>query len=71
MKTVLRSDELTCPSCIVKIEKALGRLDGVEEAKVQFGSGKIVVEHDPEQAPRDALVQAVRAAGYESRVAPF
>ncbi len=71
MKTILRSDELTCPSCIVKIEKALGRVDGVKQAEVKFGSGKIVVEHDPERASKEALVGAVRAAGYDSRVSPF
>ncbi len=38
MKTVLRSKELTCPSCIAKIEKALTAVDGVETAKVFFNS---------------------------------
>ena len=30
--TVLRSDELSCPSCVPKIEKALRGLPGVETA---------------------------------------
>ncbi|MEL7674654.1 MAG: heavy-metal-associated domain-containing protein, partial [Chloroflexota bacterium] len=34
MKTILRSQELSCPSCVAKIEKALNGLDGVEAAKV-------------------------------------
>lgn len=71
MKTILRSDELNCPSCIAKIEKALKALPGVTAAKVNFSSGRIDVEHDPAQASADQLRQAVRAVGYDSRVSAF
>ncbi len=46
-KTILRSDEFSCPSCVVKIEKALKALPGVAEAKVHFNTGRIEVAHDP------------------------
>lgn len=71
MRTILRSRDLSCPSCIAKIEKALGRVEGVSRAEVHFASGKIVVEHDPESAPTEALVRTVRNAGYESKVSHF
>lgn len=71
MKTVLRSQEFSCPSCVAKIERALTGLEGVDEAKVHFNTGRIVVEHNPQQASADELVKAVRAAGYEAKVAPF
>ena len=71
MKTLLRSDELSCPSCIAKIEKQLNGVEGVETAVVHFNTGKIEVEHDEERASRDTLVETVRKAGYESRVASF
>lgn len=71
MKTILRSQDLSCPSCIVKIEKALQKVDGVERAEVKFNSGKIEIEHDPERAPANALVETVRGVGYESTVSPF
>ena len=48
-KTTLRSQELTCPSCVAKIEKALGALDGVELAKVPQ-HGRIEVQHDAARA---------------------
>jgi len=70
MKTQLRSRELSCPSCVAKIEKALLAVDGVTTAKVHFNTGRIEVEHD-EQTPEEALVQAVRAAGYEAEVSAF
>ena len=71
MKTLLRSQELSCPSCVAKIEKALKAVDGVQDAKVHFNTGRIEVEHDPDQAAGETLVEAVRSVGYESRVAPY
>lgn len=70
MKTLLRSQELSCPSCVAKIEKALKGLKGVEQAKVHFNTGRIEVEHDGE-VTADQLVQSVQAAGYEAKVSPF
>jgi copper ion binding protein len=70
-KTTLRSQELTCPSCVAKIEKALGALDGVELAKVHFNTGRIEVQHDAARASVDDLVKAVRGAGYEAKPAAF
>jgi copper chaperone len=71
MKTILRSQEFSCPSCVVKIEKALHSLVGVEEAKVHFNTGRVVVEHDPEQISANELVKTIKAAGYEAKVAAF
>jgi copper chaperone len=71
MKTVLRSQELTCPSCVAKIEKALTGLPGVEQAKVFFNTGRIEVMHDPQVVPGEALEKAIRAIGYEARVSAF
>ncbi len=71
MKTILRSKELTCPSCIAKIEKALKAVNGVEEAKVFFNTGRIEVQHDPEQVSGADLEKAIRAVGYEARVSAF
>ena len=71
MKTILRSAELTCPSCVAKIEKALKALDGVQQATVHFNTGRIEVEYEDDEVTGEALVKAVRSAGYEATVAPF
>jgi copper chaperone CopZ len=70
-KTLLRSQELSCPSCVAKIETALKALDGVSDAKVFFNTGKIEVQHDPQTVNAEELVKAVKAVGYEASVAPF
>jgi copper chaperone len=71
MKTILRSKELTCPSCVVKIEKALTAVAGVETAQVFFNTGRIEVQHNPEQVKAQDLEKAIRAIGYEATVSAF
>jgi copper chaperone len=71
MKTTLRSQELSCPSCVAKIEKALKGMKGVSEAKVYFNSGRIEIEHDHEKASPDDLINKVRSVGYEARKSTF
>jgi len=71
IRTVLRSDEFTCPSCVAKIEKALAATPGVTKARVHFSTGRIEVEHDAASAPVETLVSAVKSAGYEARPAAF
>lgn len=70
-KTILRSDEFSCPSCVTKIEKALKATAGVTSAKVHFNTGRIEVEHDAAAAPVEALVAAVKSAGYGARPTAF
>jgi copper chaperone CopZ len=69
--TTLRSQELSCPSCISKIERELERVEGVERVDVRYSSGRIIVEHDPERAPTEALIQAVGRAGYAAKASAF
>ncbi len=70
MKTLLRSQELSCPSCVAKIEKALAAVEGVSDAKVHFNTGRIEVEHD-QKVSEEKLVETVRGVGYEAYVSPF
>lgn len=70
-RTVLRAEGFSCPSCVVKIEKQLGRLDGVKQVKVHFASSRVEIEHEPEVASVDALVKAVAKAGFASRPSAF
>ncbi|MDZ7921479.1 heavy metal translocating P-type ATPase [Rhodoferax sp.] len=55
---------MTCASCVMRVEKALKKVPGVDSATVNLAteSARIAV-HDPELEPR--LRRAVRDAGYE------
>ena len=63
-RTLLRAEGFSCPSCVNKIEKQVGRVEGVDEVKVHFASSRIEIDHDPAVASVDDLVAAVRKAGY-------
>ena len=69
--TTLRAEGFSCPSCVAKIEKQVGRLPGVESVKVHFASARIEVVHDPSTASTDDLVAAVAKAGYTARPSAF
>ncbi len=66
MKTILRSSELSCPSCVVKIEKALKSVPGVSDAHVHFETGRIDVDYEPDKVTMESLRKAVRSVGYEA-----
>lgn len=67
--TTLRAEGFTCPSCVTKIEKQVGRLDGVTDVAVRFASGRIEIDHDPALASVDDLIAEVRRAGYRATAA--
>lgn len=55
---------VTCPSCIKKIESALGKTAGVGSAKVLFNSSKVKVEFDGAQTSAAKLGEVIENLGY-------
>lgn len=69
--TMLRAEGFSCPSCVQKVEKQVGRLEGVEKVKVHFASARIEVDHDESKASVDDIVAAVAKAGYKATPSAF
>jgi len=69
--TILRAEGFTCPSCVAKIEKRVGRLKGVDSVNVRYASARIEITHNADIASVDDLVAAVAKAGYTARPAAF
>ncbi|MCC2594595.1 heavy-metal-associated domain-containing protein [Tessaracoccus sp. OS52] len=69
--TVLRAEGFSCPSCVAKIEKQVGRLPGVSRVEVHFASARIEVDHDASLVSVDDIVAAVAKAGYTARPSAF
>jgi len=55
---------MSCVNCARAIERGVGRLPGVAEARVNFAVEEGRVRFDPRQLSADAIFQAVRDAGY-------
>lgn len=71
VKTVFRAEGFSCPSCVSKIEKQVGRLPGVSEVDVKFASGRVQVQYDPATISAEQVAQAITKAGYPATVSPF
>ncbi|MGY1635965.1 heavy metal translocating P-type ATPase [Geodermatophilus sp. SYSU D00742] len=55
---------MTCASCVGRVEKALRRLDGVLDARVNLATGTAAVDFDPAAVTPARMTEAVAAAGY-------
>ncbi len=55
---------MDCTSCKMKIEGALERLKGVDEASVTVATGRLVVSYDPEQLTQNDIEARVKSLGY-------
>lgn len=71
VRTTLRAEGFSCPSCVAKIEKQVGNLTGVDAVKVHFASGRIEIDHDPQSVSTDELIASVGKAGYKARASAF
>jgi Cu+-exporting ATPase len=60
---------MTCASCVARVERALRRVDGVEAASVNLATERATATVR-EGMPVDALLAAVRDAGYEAVYTP-
>ena len=56
---------MTCAACVRKVEKALTRVPGVEQANVNLSAGKAGIAYDPNVASLSAMERAVTDIGYE------
>ncbi|SDD40400.1 Copper chaperone CopZ [Sanguibacter gelidistatuariae] len=71
VRTTLRAEGFSCPSCVAKIEKQVGRVAGVTGVKVHFASARIEIDHDPAAVSVEDLIAAVAKAGYTATASAF
>ena len=58
---------MTCAGCVNSVEKALGNVDGVDLAEVNFALNRAAVHYNPEIANPSVLESAVEEAGFEAQ----
>jgi Cd2+/Zn2+-exporting ATPase len=66
----LQIDGLECADCAVTIERLLQRKEGVLWAGVNFASGRLDVEFDPQRIDARALAGELRQLGYGPAASP-
>ncbi len=60
---------MTCASCVMRVEKALNKVEGVSEAVVNLATERASVSFDPEQTNTEAILGAIAESGYNATVA--
>jgi Cu+-exporting ATPase len=70
IEIVLPIEGMTCASCVNRIERFLGRTEGVEAASVNLATEQATIRYVPSVTGRAELVDAIEAAGYEVRTVP-
>jgi len=58
-----------CSSCSMLVDMTLGDLAGVESSKTDHATGESVVTYDDSVVSLEAIIDAIRGAGYEAEPA--
>ena len=56
---------VTCQVCVNKIERKVGKLEGVEETVVNLSNGKLTIEYDENLLNSEKIKEVVKKLGYE------
>ncbi|MCL6708323.1 heavy metal translocating P-type ATPase [Pseudomonas sp. R2.Fl] len=65
----LEIEDMTCASCVSRVEKALKKVPSVETASVNLATGRALVSVLGGRSQLPALIAAARTAGYGARAA--
>ncbi|MEW6227310.1 MAG: cation transporter [Bacillota bacterium] len=60
----LRVKGMTCHHCRLAVERAISKVPGVRDVKVDLAAGTVRVTFEPGRADRDAVVRAIEEEGY-------
>jgi len=59
---------ITCPTCAVNIETAIGTLPGVDDIRVNFGADRVTARYDPAQISPEKMREIVENSGYKLQI---
>ncbi len=57
---------MTCASCSSRVEKVVGKMDGVNDVVVNLATEKMTVDFDQDKVSVDQIEEKVKKAGYEA-----
>lgn len=63
-KETVKISGMTCAACAQRVQRAVGKLDGVASASVNFATEKLVVEYNEAVASLSTIEGAIEKAGY-------
>jgi Cu+-exporting ATPase len=63
-KDTIKISGMTCAACAQRVQKAVGKIEGVATANVNFATEKLSIEYDNQIASIPVIKEAVEKAGY-------
>lgn len=67
MKKTFQLEDLTCPSCVVKIKKGLSQLEGIQSVNVRFNSSKVDVTFDDHFVEDSEITKRLANIGFKTK----
>ena len=64
MEKNLNITGMTCSACSARIERTLRKLEGIDEAKVNFATEKLYITFDENKISEENIISAIKKAGY-------
>lgn len=65
MKQKFKINGMTCSACANRIEKVIGKMDGIKEANVNFATETLTVDYDEQEVSKDVIEQKIEKIGYK------
>jgi len=65
-KAVIEIDGMTCAACVATVEKAIGKLDGINRVSVSLSSDTASFEYDPHLLRIGEVKRVIEKAGYKA-----
>ncbi len=66
MRETLKVTGMTCAACASRIERVVGKVDGVTSVSVNLATEKMTVEADDSKVTLDDITKSVEKAGYKA-----
>ncbi|SHK60356.1 copper ion binding protein [Caminicella sporogenes DSM 14501] len=57
---------MTCAACAKAVERAVSKLEGVFEARVNLATEKMIVKYDKDKIAENNIIEAVKKSGYRA-----
>ncbi len=64
-KSTVHIGGMTCTSCVRRVERGIGEIEGVSRVSVNFATSGALVEYDPAVVSEEAITGKIREIGYE------
>lgn len=67
MHEIFKISGMTCAACSARIERVLGKIDGITSVSVNLATEKMTVDADESKIAVETIIKAVEKAGYKAQ----